>query len=247
MATNISSISLIDILPSSIKNDPQVQAAAIALDSELQATTAAIQQTILVPRIDALPEDVLDLLAWQFHVDFYDISLSIDKKRALVFQSINWHRRKGTPSAVEEVVSAAITPAQIIEWFQYGGQPYHFMVQTQGVMSSQAVYDQIRTAINTVKNVRSWLDYIQLQRTIGIDTSNGQKDIYLGFLIGQGGVQKIDLHYPSKISNNLLWGGVTLTGGTKKINISLPQKAPVSLYSGVLVMRSGVITIGGTH
>jgi len=70
MATDITQIKLIDLVPPSIRDDQKVQAAAAAIDKELQAVTANISQTILIARIDELSEPVLDLLAWQFHVDF---------------------------------------------------------------------------------------------------------------------------------------------------------------------------------
>lgn len=93
----IKDIRLLDLIPSSIRGDPTVQAAAAALDGELVKVTDAIQNVLMFSRIDVLPEPVLDLLAWQLHVDFYEpVGFSIEKKRALVKQSIDWHRHKGT-------------------------------------------------------------------------------------------------------------------------------------------------------
>ncbi len=107
MIKDLTSISLLDILPSNLLEDPQVSAAARALDVELQAVTRATAETLHLPRLDELPETVVDLLAWQWHVDFYEpLGLDIATKRRLVKESIAWHRTKGTPAAVEKMLKA---------------------------------------------------------------------------------------------------------------------------------------------
>src|SRR5690554_1045404 len=103
---NISDISLLDLIPPNLKSDPQVQAAATALDAELKAVTEAVKGIILYSRIDELPEEIIDHLAWQFHVDYYNPNLPLDVKRTLVKNSLAWHRSKGTPATVEELITA---------------------------------------------------------------------------------------------------------------------------------------------
>ena len=158
---NIRQARLIDLLPDSIRNDKQVKAAAEALDRELQAATSAIDRTMLLPILDELPESVVDLLAWQWHVDFYDPSLDIAKKRKLVRQSVSWHRIKGTKAAVEAVVSASFEPSKVLEWFEYGGEPFHFKIVTEDATTDQKHLTRLREAIGSAKNTRSWLDAIE--------------------------------------------------------------------------------------
>jgi len=70
MLKDIQSVSLLDILPGNLLEDAQVYAAAKSLDDELQRVTMACREVLHLPRLDELPEAVLDLLAWQWHVDF---------------------------------------------------------------------------------------------------------------------------------------------------------------------------------
>ena len=162
MIKDLQSVSLLDILPSNILEDEKVNAAARALDGELQKITAAVQEVLFLPYLDVLPEKVLDLLAWQWHVDFYEpIGLSLDKKRALIRQSIAWHRQKGTPAAVEGVVTAAFDKSWIEEWYEYGGEPYFFKVYTENATTNREEIDRMKRAIDSVKNVRSWLEKIE--------------------------------------------------------------------------------------
>ena len=162
MIKDLQSLSLMDILPDSILADKKVAAAAQALDAELQAVTQAAVETMHIPRIDILPEAVIDLLAWQWHVDFYEpLGMDIDTKRRLIKESIAWHRIKGTPAAIEKVVSAAFDTSKVQEWYEYGGQPYYFKVVTEDVTTDKAILDRMRRAIESVKNTRSWLEKIE--------------------------------------------------------------------------------------
>ena len=237
MATDITQIKLIDLVPPSIRDDQKVQAAAAAIDKELQAVTANISQTILIARIDELSEPVLDLLAWQFHVDFYEpIGFSIDKKRAMIKQSIAWHRHKGTPWAVEQVVTAAFARAEVLEWFDYGGDPYYFKIRTIDILTNDEAYHGLVRAINTVKNTRSWLDGIQIHREI-------DQNISIGLLSGKGGKQVIGLPYNTKATIPKMIGIANRIGGRKRIDISLPTLAPVTMFFGAVLRKGGKITI----
>ena len=112
MIKELQSLSLLDILPANLLEDKKVAAAAQALDAELQAVTRATVETMHLPRLEVLPEAVIDLLAWQWHVDFYEpIGMDIETKRKLVKESIAWHRIKGTPAAVAQLVSAVFGPS----------------------------------------------------------------------------------------------------------------------------------------
>lgn len=158
---DIKTVRLCDLLPVNIRADPDVEAAAQAIDRELQSVTADVKEALLLPRLDELPESVLDLLAWQWHVDFYEpIGLSLDKKRALIRQSIAWHRYKGTPAAVEEIVRALTgCEATVREWFEYNGDPYMFKVH---IITPEGPTDELKDelikAVYAVKNTRSHLE-----------------------------------------------------------------------------------------
>ena len=162
MSKDLQSVSLLDILPPNLLADKQIYAAARALDDELQKITAATRNALLLPRLDELSEEVIDLLAWQWHVDFYEpIGMDIETKRKLIKNSIAWHRIKGTTAAVEQVVSAVFDTSHVQEWFEYDGKPYHFKVITEDVTTDPNVLARMRRAINAAKNTRSWLETIE--------------------------------------------------------------------------------------
>jgi len=97
------------LLPPSIAWDATMQAAAGAITPELRRMdvpagvaggAGEIDLVRIYSRIDALPEDALDLLGWQFHVDFWRPTAPMAVKRQLVKESIATHRTKGTPESI---------------------------------------------------------------------------------------------------------------------------------------------------
>ena len=147
------------ILPSSISGDATVKEIVQAISGRLAQLGEQAALVLILPRLKKLPEEIVDELAWQYHVDFYDVAADIAKKQELVRKAIASHRYKGTPAAVEEVCSAAFDTAEVLEWYEYGGKPYHFKVRmVQESIPDEAAMAEMVKAINSAKNIRSWLD-----------------------------------------------------------------------------------------
>ena len=104
MAKELEIISLQDIIPSSIAYDKNVQAIIQATDPEFKKVSQDTREAFIISRINELPENVINLLAWQWHVDFYEPDLPITTKRELVLDSIKWHRKKGTKASIESAL-----------------------------------------------------------------------------------------------------------------------------------------------
>lgn len=213
MSRDIYGVSLKDIMPKSLLDDPYVQAIAEAIDPELQAVSGEIILCVLLARIDVLPEEVLDLLAWQFHVDFYEADLPVEQKRSLVRQSISWHRHKGTPWAVEQVVSVIFQDAVVSEWFDYGGEPYYFRVEVGQTFTADIDLGRLVRLINATKNTRSWLENITVKRTI---------DMGLKFagILSEGNITEIGpIEYEMQdLNSNRYYGGIIYCQDTITIN-----------------------------
>lgn len=191
-------------LPSSIDRQ-NIRDLAEVLDVKLQEINAMSEIVLLYPRIDELPENIIDALAEQFHVDFYDAAMTLPQKRTVVKNSIAWHRKKGTPSVVEEMVQTVFESAHVEEWFEYGGKPYFFRVTLiTAPLKDKAVLDRLVDAINKTKNVRSWLEYVSFSRPM-------EESVYIG---GVSAVHKkitmtSDLSQDQMINKEVFIGGVS--------------------------------------
>lgn len=154
-------------LPSSIADDKNVKNIVKAIEPELRKINAFAELILLLPRLDELSEDIVDVLAWQYHVDFYDYEADVSIKRNLVRNALAWHKIKGTPAAVEAVVGTVFTSGRVFEWWEYDAEPYHFEVRLiEEPCPNPSVIEKLIRAIQETKNTRSWCDGLYFSRRI---------------------------------------------------------------------------------
>jgi len=170
---NIADVKLVDILPHSIKHDASVIAAAGALDNLNNQIASIIPSLFFIGNVDHVSGAWLDALAWQWQAPYYDQTLPIEQKQAIVKSSLAWHKRKGTPSAVEELVATIFGSGEVLEWWQYGGEPGYFKVLTSDPSATSDKAVEFMAAVNSVKNERSWLEAIEI-------TVEGTMQLYFG-------------------------------------------------------------------
>lgn len=169
MVESIFQPKLIDVLPQSVLADEKLKASAEALDNELEKLSACVKEVLHLPRLDELTSDVLDHLAWQWHVDGYDRTFDEDTKRKMIRESIYLHRIKGTPAAVELAAKSMLNDAVVQENWEYGGKPYFFRIIASGLKYYGDDGEKFLRVIYAAKNVRSWLEDITIDLTIPDD------------------------------------------------------------------------------
>ena len=216
---DLNNISILNLMPPNLAADKNIKMVAEAFDKALLDIINKIPQVAIVPNLvldNIVNEILIDLLAWQFHVDFYNPNLPIETKRELVLKSLDWHYRKGTPSVIEEIVSTVFSRAEIQEWFDYGGLPYRFRIGTNEEMPDAETRASLIRAINSVKNTRSYLDAIAAMVFFEdtfyatdcltmIARINGFEDHY-GSRLKFNGAAKFDGSYKY---NGVLFSGIT--------------------------------------
>ena len=117
---NLLSFSLADITPHNIAQDNQISSLIAAIDPELRDLSQLSIQPLIFARIDELPENILDILAWQLHADFYDLAGTLSMKREAVKSSILWHMHKGTQWAIMEALRQIEEKAYVAELSRQG-------------------------------------------------------------------------------------------------------------------------------
>lgn len=165
---DIYAVSLLDLLPPNLRSDPSVSAAAEAIDGMLQETSAEIRKLDIFGRSDEWTNEETDELAWQWHVDYYDPDLPLEQKRALVLNAIPFHRRKGTPSAVEDLIAILFGEGVVEEWWEYGGDPYHFRVVTDNEDVTATRAQEFIRAVDSVKRLSAVLDSVTITQAEGM-------------------------------------------------------------------------------
>lgn len=160
----VGDVTLREIAPQVIVDDEQLSAVCDALDVQHLAIADVITTYLpYLPNLDNIPERIVDLLAWQYHVDNYDSAAAISLKRTRVRQAIAEHKIQGTLRAVKNALDMLFGQGQydLLEWFEFDGDPYTFRVNVimEGELT-QELTDQISSSLAATKNVRSHYELI---------------------------------------------------------------------------------------
>ena len=167
---DIYNASLADILPQSLKIDKQFIAVAKALDPLLKKFAYDTRKAMHLPRLDELEGTILDVLAEQFHCDYYNSAvLDDEQKRNLIRQSIALHRLKGTVWAVETVANQFFLDPQVIEL-----EGFLFRLRVREYTAALDAFDTFYRMLIDAKPVRSWLV------SIDFDISPPPQKIFIG-------------------------------------------------------------------
>jgi len=162
MSETIYESDFVKYLPQPLTHDPKMVVLARAAARELLEVSGLAKTVLIYPRIDELPEELLDILAYDLHVDWYDYSYPIETKRNVLKSSVGIHKKIGTKRAVEKALSDVYKMATVEEWFEYGGEPYHFKVRVDIGNTGLAAETtkQIEEKMWFYKNLRSHCDGI---------------------------------------------------------------------------------------
>lgn len=163
----IDAISLYDLLPPNFKTDPTMSAAARSLDNEMRTMTGEIEALSFIKRLHAgdITHAEADEKAWEYHVDFYDTSLPQEQKIQLLLNAKEFHRQKGTPAAIEDLITILFGEGKVEEWFEYSGKPGYFRVITNNPEVTVERAQDFYRAIASVKRLSAHLEEVILSQT----------------------------------------------------------------------------------
>lgn len=149
--------------PVGLRENPSIAAMGDVTMQALAKRPAEIRHLSIYPRIDELPERLLDILAYDFKVDWWDPEYTLEEKRQTLKDSWRVHKMMGTKAAVERAISAIYPNTQVLEWFEYGGEPYHFKLHIDISKESGDKDKPLRVLerVNFYKNLRSHLDVVE--------------------------------------------------------------------------------------
>lgn len=146
--------------PEALQGDEKMVALAQSIATILEGRVGEIAGMLLYSRIDELPEGVLDILAHDFKVDWYDPDYAIEQKRQTLKDSWNVHRRLGTKAAVLAAICAIYPDTKVMEAWEYGGDPYHFRLLIDSTFEgvNPERHKRVMDKVNFYKPLRSVLD-----------------------------------------------------------------------------------------
>lgn len=159
MNKSIKGVNWLDTLPNSLAIDKDIKAFAAAFSNQLNKIADEMESIIIYPAISKQPEEMLDTLAKDFKIDWYDYQADLQTKRQTVAQAIKIHRIKGTRGAVDMAINAIYQGSRVEEWheMQPPGEPYTFILNVEVMQQGFNVeqYKRLLKAIDYYKNIRS--------------------------------------------------------------------------------------------
>ena len=201
ITTLLKDLSLKDITPPSVLGDANIRAIIEALDPELKAITADIKHAEILSRIHELDEQTLDLLAWQFHADLYDLTIphsyaSQRLKAEAVMNSLKLHMKKGTVWAIHEALRQIDIQADFIPWWLNDDPPYTFRLDAivagdfYKTSGRDILIPSIIRAVEVSKSARSYMIGLHVEikesepfklRVMPFSIVDGEKNIPINY------------------------------------------------------------------
>lgn len=177
---NLEESKVLSMLPPVLQKDSDIIAAAKALDKSTCSINKLTNKLNFVVNPNLTDHNLLDALAADFHVDFYNKDFPIETKQKLIEESMILHMEKGTAKAVEDLITAVFGEGQVQEWFEYGGQPFHFKVITSNrEVTNERALEFIR-ALESVKRKSAVLESVNILQA-------ELMNIYIGAVVHTGG------------------------------------------------------------
>jgi phage tail protein, P2 protein I family len=176
----LSSSRFTSIMPDNLSGQLEIQALAYAVGRQVEKLCTYADNARTYAAIASMPEAALDLLAIELRTSAYDESYSIKVKRALIKGALTFYMRMGTPAAVNAIIETIFETGFIREWYEYGGEPYHFKAYTTNPYITEADVEDFRRVLGSVKRLSAWLDDIILE------LATPATQIYIGHFIHTG-------------------------------------------------------------
>lgn len=129
MIKSLYNAQIADGVPRVLREQPWVKALSLAVWELHKQTMEYIDGSQIYTAIDTVGEEVLDALAVNWKIDWYDTDYDIEQKRRIVKTALNIRRTMGTVAAVKAQADAIYPGSTLEEWFQYGGEPGYFRLR----------------------------------------------------------------------------------------------------------------------
>lgn len=147
-----------------IKDDERITVCASVIAQEFMELYEDNDILAIYARIDELDEPLLDILAYDFKIDWWNKSFSLDEKRETMKACWRVRRKLGVPGAINLSLSAFYNNAEVKEWWEYGGNPFYYKLHIDSgeVLPDADKLEQAVAGAKYYKNTRSILQGVEV-------------------------------------------------------------------------------------
>ena len=161
---NFDSTSLLSIFPPALKKSPDYFVLAQCIAIQLSKAFHAAAKAEVLCRVDELPENVLNALAYDLDVFWWRPDATLAEKRVGIKQALMSHRRLGTTQAVQDAINAYFGGGSVEEWFEYNDDPFYFRIYGANVAPGTSAYAAFLRTVDGVKRCSAVMSVI-----VGVD------------------------------------------------------------------------------
>lgn len=166
-------IDLVKLLPEFMRGDRANNGLAAGTNIVLRDVATKAKLLTVWNRIDNMTDEQLDELAWELNVEWYKSTADIQTKRAIIKSSDKVHAKLGTKWAVEQIITDYFGSGAVREWWEYGGEPYHFKVFSTNPGLVNEHHEEFLAMLEVVKRKSAWLDAVIISLTGGMNIFAG--------------------------------------------------------------------------
>ena len=156
----LNDVETVRLLPAWVREDKAVIGLGKGTDNVVKALFARIKLLSRWNKIDELEDAVLDEMAYELNIPWYDSTAPIATKREIIKKSDLVYSKLGTKYAIEQIISAYFGTGELQEWFDYGGEPFHFKILSDNPALVNENYELFLRLLNIAKRKSAHLDAI---------------------------------------------------------------------------------------
>lgn len=151
-----------DIIQENLRSE-SVVALGYAINKQIRKIMGCIQNTNILSNIDSIKnEKILDLLAIEMKVPFYDEDFNTDTKKEVIKKAILLQKLAGTDYAIETMLKDILGGGTVVPWHKYGGEPGCFKIEAENQGATEDMQNELLKIINNVKRKSAWLDAVEI-------------------------------------------------------------------------------------
>ena len=158
----LSNLEFIKLLPEFMRDDEAVKGLSAWLDRLIPELVDKFKTLPTWDSIDTMSEAELDDLAWELNLPWYKADAPIGTKRELIRSANDVHSTTGTKAAVENIIQTYFGDGKVLEWFEYGGQPGYFRVESTNPTVNNERMTEFLHLLSQVKRASSKLESIEI-------------------------------------------------------------------------------------
>lgn len=132
----------------------ETQCLSYALYVAMQRIKKYTERLVFRNNLDNLPEDILDYLAYERSLPFYDGSMDLQAKRNLIQSSFLSCQNRGTVQMVEDLIQNIFRTGTVVEWFDFPDSeqtPGLFDVEVDET-SQEQTFEKFKKVLKNAKN-----------------------------------------------------------------------------------------------